>query len=131
MTPQSDNDNAVKMRALTRLAIARQAQLGDEDFQVYLEGLHTQPTSLVTVACDRLSVRPRKDFEPPYPTLGTILWECRAILADAQRAKEIAAPEERRRMRLTDGRGGRWTSPHDFIERFKQHFEEQRKLTTK
>ena len=69
-----------KMKSLARLMIARQAQLQDEDYQVYLEELRDIPAEVVERACRKLARTERAEYETAFPSVGKILSECRVLM---------------------------------------------------
>jgi hypothetical protein len=75
------NDYAEKLKSLARLSIARQAQLTEEDFQVYLDELGGVSVDALDRACRNLARRAKPEYEPLFPPLSKILEECRRVTA--------------------------------------------------
>jgi hypothetical protein len=77
VTPESD---ALKLDALIRLGIGRQArELDTRSQDVYLEDLEAIDADIVVEACQRLRRAPRDEFDTTFPSVGTILAECKAV----------------------------------------------------
>ncbi len=82
--------------ALARLAVLRQApELTDLDFRLFGEEIAAAgvPVEHVEEACRRLGRQERPEGQPSFPSLGTILAECRQVRVDAHylRLQELAA----------------------------------------
>ena len=87
-------DDAVKLDALIRLGIGRQAKPLDAQTQeVYLDDLDNEPADVVVEACRRLRIAERPEFDTVFPSVGTLLAECKEVrrLQGRERVKALAA----------------------------------------
>ncbi len=82
----------IKHKALTDLGIARRERLAKQDYDVYLDALANWSAETVREACRRLSVTPRGEYEPAFPTLGTLLEYCQTVQREGQIRKQLNAP---------------------------------------
>jgi len=73
-------DDARKLNALIRLGIARQAPMDTPSQKVYLEELAHVPAEVIERVCQHLARRPKGDYEPAFPAVGTVLELCGSIL---------------------------------------------------
>lgn len=92
-------EDAIKLDALIRLGLGRQAQPLDARTQeVYLDDLEEEAADVVVEACTRLRRAEREKYETAYPPVGAILAECRRVKDDRQmaawRALAATAPKQ-------------------------------------
>lgn len=78
--------------ALGRMAVLRQADASEAMLDLYsaelaAEGLDPE---LVVDACEQLGRAERAEFEPAFPTLGTLLRECHAAEYRRHRRRQLA-----------------------------------------
>lgn len=88
-----------KVNALTRLGIARQAPQDATSLTVYVELLDGFGADIVEIICTKIGRRARGEFEPAFPTAGTIAADCcdlirqQAIQTDTSRL--LSPPKDR------------------------------------
>jgi hypothetical protein len=109
---------AIKHRAIERLAIARREKLAKVDYDVYLDGLQVFEAETVRRVCDVLGTEVPGEFEPRFPPLAVIAERCR-VLVQRRRERE---EDERRSRTLKLPAGDREVSP-DRLARFRQDVE--------
>lgn len=66
--------------SLSRLAIARTAELDDVTLTVYLDALEDIDPPMLRRACLDLAKQPRKDFEAALPSVGMIRERCSELV---------------------------------------------------
>jgi hypothetical protein len=85
-------------RSLQALAIARASEADESILVVYTHSLADLPTALVRRACERLALRPKREFETALPDVGaireTVLELQREDIAADRNAKLLAAPAD-------------------------------------
>jgi len=92
---QSSKEDAIEV-LLTGLSTARQAKIGDAEFDLYVPALMKYDLTIIHAAIVALSLKPRADGETAFPALGTIL----AAVRDAREAQgESRASQEIDRLR--------------------------------
>lgn len=82
--------------ALARMAILRQApELTETDFTLFAAELESEgvPVEHIEEACRRIGREPREDGQTAFPSLGTLLAECKQVRVDTHylRLQELAA----------------------------------------
>ena len=83
-------DDASKMTALDRLAIARQHDFTQNQQRVYLAALDSVPAPDVAFVCAHLATLVPKTFETRMPIVGVILDGCRELAATRRREAELS-----------------------------------------
>lgn len=85
------------LAALAKMAALRQAEVSGKTLALYATELATAhvPTDVVVHACRRIQMRERSEGETAFPSLGTLLDECRIVAA-----KKADDEEARLRKRL-------------------------------
>lgn len=97
-----------KLNALLRLGILRQAPQELETLKAYIEELEPMPSDVVEICCQKIARRPKGEYEPAFPAIGTILQECRSHQARVMQEIEtsrllnppaVSVPSELQRQR--------------------------------
>jgi hypothetical protein len=84
------DESILRMNALAKLAVRRQAAVGRETLKTYIadEALSLVPLRLFERVCDEIGRSERQEGEPAMPSLGTILGRCRTIQRHEQNEAE-------------------------------------------
>lgn len=92
MSERALRDAAIRHEALAKLGIARQHRLSEEEFDVYLDELDKFAAGIVREACRQIACEPREAFETAFPSLGTLISRCAAVIRqeDAKRRDALA-----------------------------------------
>lgn len=105
---------AIKI-ALGKMAIRRQAQIGEAEFAVYSEDLMSYELDDIAGVLDELGKSVREEGETAFPSIGTILKKVRRIVAmrkqDEQRRKEKDEQESWRRVWEAERAESRMNNP--------------------
>jgi len=88
----SGSGNPLVTAALARMAMLRQADPSELMLDLYAAELATEGIDLELVidACEQLGRAERAEFEPAFPTLGTLLRECHAAEYRRHRRRQLA-----------------------------------------
>ena len=81
------SDRERKLKALAKLGVRRQAQMGAADLAVYLEDVDALPVAVVELACETLGKAPRAEYETAYPPVGNLLRACQRAACDLERIR--------------------------------------------
>lgn len=85
-------------RSLQALAIARASEADESILVVYTHSLADLPPAMVQRACERLALRPKREYETALPDVGaireTVAEVRREDLETERNAKLLAAPDD-------------------------------------
>lgn len=85
-TPETIRATVVIVEALSRLAIARAKQVDEVELEVYADALGDLDPALVQQACLELGRLPRREYDTPFPSVGTIRERADTIRSAAAQA---------------------------------------------
>lgn len=76
---RDDREYARKLDALVKLGVRRQSPPDKSTLDIYTQDLEKVPSDIVEIACLKIGRREKREFEPAFPRIDSILSECHAL----------------------------------------------------